>query len=291
MEFGVVLPQVRATWDDTLRFAQTAEEAGFDSVWLIDHLYGFPPQNGILEAWTVMSALAVSTTRVGIGAQVFCQSFRSPALMAKMATTFDHISGGRLRFLLGTGWHEPEYTGFGYPFPPPGERVGQLQDAVRIIRGMWSSGTDPFTYEGRHYQVKDVVNVPPPEREIPIGIGGRGDRVLDLIAREADEWNSPGVALGDYPSRVARFRDRLAAHGRQARQSLQIVFNPGEAEAPGALAMFNPALGLKGSVDQMTERAGELAELGVTGLYGIVAGRRGLEAMAEVLADLRGGLK
>src|SRR2546423_6178687 len=189
MEFGVVLPQTRgATWDQVKDFAIAAEDAGFDSLWVVDHVYGFPPDSGILEAWTMLSALATLTTKVGLGAQVFCQSFRNPALMAKMATTLDLISGGRLHFLLGAGWFEAEYTGFGYDFPPPGVRFEETRDYVEILRGMWDAGTAPFTYGGKHYSVKDVINVPPPGRRIPLGIGGGGDRMLDLTARAADEW-------------------------------------------------------------------------------------------------------
>jgi hypothetical protein len=191
-EFGVILPQFATTWEDLERFARRAEDAGFDSVWAVDHLIGFPrPEDGILEAWTVMSALAAATSRISIGAQVLCQSFRSPALLAKMATTLDLISGDRLRFLVGAGWLEAEYRAFGYPFPPAGDRVAQLEDTVRICRGMFDAGTEAFSYQGRAHSVSDVTNVPAPNRRIPIGIGAVGDRMLDLVARFGDEWNVP----------------------------------------------------------------------------------------------------
>ena len=151
MEFGVVLPQTRgATWDQTLGFAKAAQEAGFDSLWLIDHVYGFPPQSGVLEAWTILSALAPVVPDVGLGAQVFCQSFRNPALMAKMATTLDLVSDGRVHFLVGAGWFQQEYEAFGYDFPPAGVRMGELIDTCHILRGMWDSDGEPFTYEGKH---------------------------------------------------------------------------------------------------------------------------------------------
>src|SRR5688500_1226730 len=117
MRIGVVLPHVGGDWDQVLEAAQHAEEAGADSVWVVDNVLGFPPERGILEAWTVMSALAAATERVEIGAQVHCQSFRNPALFAKMAATLDRISNGRLRLLMGAGWYESEYTQFGYEFP------------------------------------------------------------------------------------------------------------------------------------------------------------------------------
>ena len=287
-EFGVVLPQTRgATWEQTLEFAQAAEAAGFDSLWLIDHVYGFPPDSGILEAWTLLSALAPVTETVGLGAQVFCQSFRNPALMAKMTTTLDLVSGGRMHFLIGAGWFQAEYEGFGYDFPPPGVRFAELRDTVRICRGMWDSNGSPFTYEGKHYRVKDVVNLPAPTRRIPLGIGAGGDRMLDLIAREADEWNCPAALLGTYDERVRFLEERLAKYERDVRRTLQIVFAPGEGDPPAGLAMFNPQLGVVGSEDRMTQRVGELKEKGVSGLFGIVPGRRGMDAMAEALPALR----
>ena len=288
MEFGLVLPQLAgASWDRVTRTAAAAEDAGFDSLWLIDHLLGFPPEGGILEAWTVLSALAATTSRVGLGAQVLCQSFRNPALLAKMATTFQDISGGRLRFLIGAGWYEEEYRAFGYPFPPPGTRFGELRDTVRILRGMWEAQGEPFTYSGAHYSVDSVRNVPPPAAPIPIGIGGTGPRVLDLIAAEADEWNCPASSLPSYGELRAVLEDRLAHHGRQVRRTLQIVFAPGAAEAPPGLAFFNPHLGLRGSTAEMVDRVGQLAEAGISGLFGMVADRSAMEAMAEALPELR----
>ncbi|HZT65039.1 MAG TPA: LLM class flavin-dependent oxidoreductase [Acidimicrobiales bacterium] len=286
MEFGVVVRQVGTGWEGTRRAAEAVEEAGFDSVWLIDHLLGFPPQAGILEAWTALSGLAVATSRVGLGAQVFCQSFRQPALLAKMATTLDLISGGRLHFLVGAGWWEEEYRAFGYQFPPPGVRVGEVEDAVRVLRGLWDAGDRPFTYEGRHARVVDALNLPAPERRIPIGVGGAGPRMLDLAARLADEWNCPAAALPAYPQLRQTLETALADAGRSIRRSCQIVFAPGDADVSG-LAAFNPDLGLRGSTQQMVDRVGELSAMGIDGLYGMPAGRRAIDAVAEALPELR----
>jgi len=288
MEIGIVLPQVQgATWDAALSTAKSAEEAGFDSLWVIDHVYGFPPRAGILEAWTMLAGLAPVTSRVGLGAQVFCQSFRNPALMAKMATTLQLMTAGRLHFLIGAGWFQEEYEAFGWEFPPAGVRFEQLRDTVRILRGMWTSGDEPFTYQGRHYSVSSVINVPPPEPPIRLGIGGSGDRVLDLVAAEADEWNCPAAKLPLYEERTRVLEERLAHHGREVRRTVQIVFSPGDREPPAALQGFHPHLGLKGSVDQMAARLGELAELGVSGVFGMPAGRGAMDAIAEALPALR----
>lgn len=288
MEFGVVLPQVGgATWERTARTAAVAEEGGFDSLWLIDHLLGFPPEGGILEGWTVLAALAARTERVGLGVQVLCQSFRNPGLLAKMATTLHDVSGGRFRFLIGAGWYREEYDAFGYRFPLPGERFEQLRDTVRICRGMWESQGESFTYSGRHYSVDAVRNVPPPVAPIPIGIGGTGRRVLDLIAAEADEWNCPAAALPAYGRLRAELDGRLAHHGREVRRTVQIVFAPGRAQLPGRLGAFNPDLGLRGSTAEMVDRVGQLAADGITGLFGMVPDRAAMEAVAEALPELR----
>ena len=289
MEFGVVIPQ-NGDWKDIVSFAQQAEAAGFDSVWVIDHLVGFPPERGLYEAWTVMSALASATERVGIGAQVLCQSFRSPGLLAKMATTLDVISDGRLRFVIGAGWLEMEYTAFGYQFPSPGRRVAELEDAVRICRGMFDAGSEPFSYEGRTASVQGAINTPAPGRRIPIGVGGGGDRMLDLTARLADEWNSPAILLGALDDRLAHLDKRIAAAGRQAsevKRSAQIVFHPGDEEPPPGVAFFQPHLGLRGSTAQMSERVAELAGKGLSGLYGVVAGVKQLDAVGQALPELR----
>jgi alkanesulfonate monooxygenase SsuD/methylene tetrahydromethanopterin reductase-like flavin-dependent oxidoreductase (luciferase family) len=288
MEFGIVLPQVAgATWERAAATAVVAEAAGFDSLWVVDHVFGFPPEGGILEPWTMLSALAARTERVGLGAQVFCQSFRNPALMAKMATTLQEVSKGRLHFVIGAGWYQQEYEAFGYEFPPAGVRFGQLRDTVRILRGMWDSNGAPFSYDGSHYSVHDALNVPPPPEPIRLGIGGSGPRVLDLAAAEADEWNCPAASLPVYADLKRIVDERAAAYGRDVRRTLQIILAPGDEEPPAGLAFFNPHLGLRGSTARMVDRVGELAAAGVTGLFGMVAGRAALETMAEALPELR----
>lgn len=287
LEFGVLLPQLDAGWEEVRRFARRAEDAGLDSVWVSDHLLGLPPEKGILEAWTVMSAVAGMTERVGVGALVLCQSFRSPGLLAKMATTLDLVSGGRLRFLLGAGWHESEYEAFGLPFPPAGQRVAQTEDAIAICRGMFDARGEPFSHAGRHHSVHEVINAPPANRRIPIGVGCTGDSMLDLTARLADEWNHPAPALGRYDEHRRVFDDRVAEHGREVRRSTQIVFTPGERELAPFFDMFRPDLGIRGSRDQMAQRVGELADAGLTGFYGFVADEQALDELAEALPELR----
>jgi alkanesulfonate monooxygenase SsuD/methylene tetrahydromethanopterin reductase-like flavin-dependent oxidoreductase (luciferase family) len=293
MHVGVVLRQSRTDWAGVLDSARHAEEAGADSVWVVDHLLSMPAQNGILEAWTLLSALAASTQRVELGAQVFCQSFRNPALFAKMAATLDRVSGGRLRMLIGAGWFEDEYKAFGYEFPAAGVLVEQLRDTLRILKGLLSGSEEPFTYEGTHYSVSNALNVPPPPRPIPIEIGGGRDRVLRTIAREADGWNSPAIALGMVDDRLALLRAACERNGRsidELRLTCQITCTVGddEAEQRPEVAMFMPQNGLRGSVEEAIERVNDLASKGIEGCHVIVpSGDRGRACLERLLNEVR----
>ena len=293
MHVGVVLPQVGAEWKDILEAARHAEEVGADSVWVIDHLLGFPTEKGIFEAWTVLSALATATERVQLGAQVFCQSFRNPALFAKMAATLDQISGGRFRLLIGAGWYEPEYQAFGFEFPEPSVRVGELTDTIRILKGMLSSG-DAFTYEGKHYKVQEVMNIPTPvQSPFPIEVGAARDRMLRLVAREADGWNCPGAILPVLDDRLGTLQRACESAGRsisELRLSIQIPCAVGDdkAKTHPRLAGFNPDAGLIGSVDQAADRAGELMSKGLTDFLTIVPpGSSGRACLERLVTEVR----
>jgi alkanesulfonate monooxygenase SsuD/methylene tetrahydromethanopterin reductase-like flavin-dependent oxidoreductase (luciferase family) len=296
MHIGVVLPQVAADWDKVIEAAEHAESVGADSLWVIDHVLGFPPPKGILEAWTVMSAVAATTSRVQIGAQVLCQSFRNPALLAKMAATLDRISSGRLRMLVGAGWFEQEYMQYGWDFPAPGVRIGELRDTVRILKGLLSPH-ESFTYEGKHHSVKNAVNLPAPvQNPLPIEIGGAGERLIRTVAWLGDGWNCPGAALPMLDSRLDLLRVECDNRGRsldELRLSCQIVCAVGDDDAaqhPG-MAMFSPQEGFIGSVDQAAGRARELMDKGLTDFNVIVGpgprGRACLERMMEVRAKVR----
>lgn len=295
MHIGVVLPQVGADWEKVVESASHAEEVGADSVWVIDHVLGFPPPRGILEAWTVMSAVAASTSRVEIGGQVLCQSFRNPALLAKMAATLDRISNGRLRMLVGAGWYEQEYRQYGWDFPAPGVRIGELRDTIRILKGLLSQH-ESFTYEGHHHSVKDAVNLPlPVQQPLPIEIGGAGDRLMRTVAFMGDGWNCPGGALRMLDDRLALLTATTEERGRsmdELRLSCQIVCAVGDDEAanhPG-MAMFDPQQGFIGSIDDAKDRARELIDKGVTDFNCVVGpgprGRACLERLIEAREKL-----
>ena len=167
-----------------------AETDGFDSVWLADHLlYRDPgePTRGIWESWTILAALAEATRRVELGTLVLCNSFRNPAVLAKMATAADEVSAGRLILGIGAGWNEPEYQAFGMPFD---HRVGRLEEALQILRPLLRDGHVDFA--GQYYQARNCDDAPrgPRPEGPPLMVGGEGPRLLRLAAQHADLWNT-----------------------------------------------------------------------------------------------------
>jgi len=170
--------------------AQQAETDGFDSLWLADHLlYRTPgaPTRGIWECWTILAALAEATERVAIGTLVLCNSFRNPSILAKMATTVDEVSGGRLILGVGAGWNEPEYQAFGLPFD---HRVDRFEEALQILKPLLQEGHVDFA--GQYYQARNCDDVPRGPRQAgpPLLVGSEGPRMLKLTAQYADLWNT-----------------------------------------------------------------------------------------------------
>jgi alkanesulfonate monooxygenase SsuD/methylene tetrahydromethanopterin reductase-like flavin-dependent oxidoreductase (luciferase family) len=199
MSFGAIEERVAA-----------AEEAGFHSVWLMDHLAapGLPDAD-TLEAWTVATALAARTTRIRIGHLVLCDAFRHPALLAKMAATLDVLSNGRLELGLGWGSVEQELRSFGFASDGPAVRAGRLSETIDILRLMFAGHR--FDYEGRHYRLENAIGRPVPAQErVPVHVGGGGARLtLPLVARHADWWNCPSYAvdrLGELRMQIGQAR-------------------------------------------------------------------------------------
>ena len=160
----------------------------FSTIWVADHLqFGDSPR---VEAWTVLTYLAALFPRFRVGHLVLSQSFRNPALLAKMAATLQELSGGRYILGLGAGWHEEEYRAFGYDYPRGGVRVRQLEEALEIIRAMWTQS--PATFHGQHYRVDGAYCEPRPDPPIPIMVGTNGPRALRVVARLADMWSWDG---------------------------------------------------------------------------------------------------
>lgn len=174
--------------------ATTAEQSGFDSVWVMDHLYQIanvgPETDPMLEAYTLLAALAARTSKASLGTMVTGVTYRNPALLAKEVTTLDVISKGRAILGIGAAWNESEHAGYGFEFPAVKERMDRLEEALQICRGMFTQ--ERFTFEGRYYRTSDVLNEPRPIRAagIPILVGGGGEkRTLRLVAKYADACN------------------------------------------------------------------------------------------------------
>jgi len=185
------------SYQKTREIAQQAEEAGFDSLWLYDHMFyrgEDHPTIGIWECWTFLSALADATQRVELGTLVACSSFRNPALLAKMAITLDEVSQGRLILGLGAGWNKPEYKAFGWPFD---HRVSRFEEALQIIRPLLKEGRVDF--EGKYYQARECEIRPfgPRKGGLPLMVGCGGTRMLRLTAKYADLWNTGYLGLPD----------------------------------------------------------------------------------------------
>ena len=189
--FGVTLPQIKRPWVAAAGAARAFESMGFDSLWVCDHLYGpQSPQLPILEAWSMIAAVAAITERVELGTLVTPAGMRNPAQLGKTIATVDNIAGGRVIAGLGGGWMPREFTDFGMPFHGTGQRLKQLAETVELFKRMWGD-EDEVTFDGDFVKASGVVCQPKPPRKVPILIGGAGEQVtMKIAAREADIWNN-----------------------------------------------------------------------------------------------------
>ena len=214
MDFGLDVAQHQLTWEELLERARFADDVGFDGVWLFDHftaLYG-DPTGPCLEAWTLLGALAAATERVRLGALVTGVTYRHPAVLATQAITVDHVSGGRLELGLGAAWHGDEHRELGIDFPPTGERIDRLEEAIEVVRLLMS--TDDASFDGEHYRLEHATYRPRPVQQPhpPLWIGGSGEkRMLPLVGRVADVWHTFGA-----PAEIARKARIVAAHAERA---------------------------------------------------------------------------
>jgi len=224
MKLGVIVPQgwtgeydgweTERAWARTVAVAQQADRLGFESIWLFDHFHTRPrPTDEItFESFTTLSALAALTDRVRLGQVVICNGFRNPALTAKMASTMDAISGGRMELGIGAGWKRDEWNASGYGFPETSVRLAMLHDALEVISRMLEPGRATHaTYEGPHHRVADARNVPKPVQPngMPIMVGGNGPNVTwRLAARYADELNVDGLSPDEVREALPTIRAR-----------------------------------------------------------------------------------
>jgi alkanesulfonate monooxygenase SsuD/methylene tetrahydromethanopterin reductase-like flavin-dependent oxidoreductase (luciferase family) len=216
VQFGINLPADQldkarrgryvADLDRALRLA-----AGhFHGAWIIDHLqFG---DADVLEGFTTLSYMAARHPQLAFGHSVLCQSFRNPALVAKMAATLQFLTGGRFILGMGAGWHEEEYRAYGYDFPPAGVRVAQLDEALRIVKALWTQ--ERVTFEGRHYRVRDARCEPRPDPAPPVLVGAFRPKMLRLAAAQADWWDVSSTGPERYRRLAGQFDRACAAVGR-----------------------------------------------------------------------------
>jgi F420-dependent oxidoreductase-like protein len=201
-----------------LGLARQADTLGFESVWLLDHLQTMPEpiDAPLFESFTSLAAFAGATARVRLGQMVLCAGFRNPALTAKMVSTLDVMSGGRMQLGIGAGWKEDEWRAFGYGFPTTRERLAILRDQLEVISAMLAPGH--AAYEGTHAQVTDAINEPRglQRPRVPIMVGGNGPNVTwRLAARYADELNLDGLTPDELREALPVIRDRCREIGRE----------------------------------------------------------------------------
>jgi F420-dependent oxidoreductase-like protein len=248
LRYGLKLSQ-NATIDQYRAVWRIADEADFDHCWCMDHFatLGSRDDGPIFEAWTLLAAMAATTSRTRIGCAVTGNTYRHPAVLAKAAVTVDHLSGGRLEFGIGAGWAENEHTMLGLPFGTAGDRADLLEEACQVIRLLWTQARASFA--GRHYQLTGAVAEPKPVQRPhpPIWIGGAGRRrTLRIAAQHASVWNAPGGS----PEEVAELSGVLDRHcadvGRdpsEIRRSVQVRM-PAAPDELLALAAAYAAVGV-----------------------------------------------
>ena len=229
--FGVHIGQQNLSAADLRALWRRLDAAGVDWISVWDHFYEAPFQGGgqaHFEALTTLGALAAETRHARIGCLVFCAGYRNPALLAKAATTLDHLSGGRFELGLGAGWHVQEALAYGYPFPDIGTRLDMLDEAAAVVRRLLDE--DRVTFAGRHFQVDDATCRPKPvQSRLPLWVGGRGEkRTLEIAARRADGWNAAYVSAAEF-GRLAGVLDQWCeAEGRDPatiRRGVNIAFH------------------------------------------------------------------
>lgn len=258
IEFGVVLRQQKIEFPEITDAALLCDELGYHSVWFYDHLLG---QGGldldIYEAWTLMSALSSVTKRVRLGTMVLCGAFRPPSLLAKMASTLDVISGGRLEFAIGAGWFEPEFRAYGYDFPDTRTRIEELSEAVSIIKSMWTEESPSFS--GKYHRIESAYCNPKPVQKPhpPVMIGGSGEKyLLRAVAELADEWNCPASSALEYDKKIAALKKHCADIGRDSSeirisQQTVCVLARSESELPEKLEKAQRRYGFFGDIERL----------------------------------------
>jgi F420-dependent oxidoreductase-like protein len=301
----VSIPDPTDKWKKTVEVAQLAEKLGFDSIWVYDHFHNVPrpAHETVFECWTVMSAISQLTSTIRLGQMVGCNLYREPSLLAKITSTLDVISGGRLDWGIGAGWYENECRGYGYDFPEPKVRIAMLRECVEIVRSMWTQ--EETTYDGKYYTMLRGNCDPKPLQKPhpPIWIGGGGEQLtLRVVARYADCSN-----FGGSPEEFARKREILKGHcvavGRDESE-IRKTWSPDvfirrtekEIKAAGSLSLRADPFddwqknNLVGTVEQVSEKVQKYIDLGCSGFIPWCAdypSTETVELFAEVMKNFR----
>lgn len=293
LRLGVQLPEVEreVRWPELVAIAQAAEEVGFDSVWVGDHLLyrgDGRPERGPFEAWSILAGLAACTERVDLGPLVACAGFRPPALLAKAALTVDEMSGGRLVLGLGCGWNRAEFDAFGLPFD---HRVDRFEESFVVIRRLLAG--ERVTLHGRYVDVEDAVLLPRPTRRPRLMVGSNSPRMLAITLPIVDRWNTWWEDYGNTADGFARLNAEITSAAEQAgRQAAEIersacvlvVLDPSSNERPVPEGI-RP---LQGSMGAIADGLCQLAAAGADEAILVVSPitQRSVEKLGQALALL-----
>ncbi len=296
VEFGLQLagfPPEGEADRDVERFYRRMVEAlspEFTTLWVSDHLqFGEAPE---LEAWTRLTYLAALFPHLKVGHLVLSQSFRNPALLAKMGATLQHLSGGRFILGIGAGWHEEEYRAYGYDFPSGGTRVAQLAEAIQVIRALWTAS--PATFHGEHYRIDNAYCEPRPDPIPPILIGTNGPKALRVTARLADgwSWDAPMASYERVYPELCKACDEVgrdpASIWMTAGAEVNFPDDPADfvAEFPQELYPDFPIQPLGPTPADAVEQLRPLVELGVTHVMIAPSNLRTLQRFSAEVAPL-----
>jgi probable F420-dependent oxidoreductase len=293
LRVGIQLPEVErdVRWPEYVAMARAAEEVGFDSIWLGDHLLyrgDGRPERGPWEAWTTLAGLAAVTERVTLGPLVACAAFHPPGLLAKMAASIDELSGGRFVLGIGAGWNRTEFDAFGIPFD---HRVSRFEEAFAIVRSLLAG--ERVTIDGRFHRAGDAVLLPTPSRRTPLMIGSDGERVLRIALPHVDAWNTWYDRYGNTPEGFAALNARIDAAavdaGREpsdiARSAcVRLVLDRTADERP-----VDPACPpLEGSPERIADGLRAIAQAGADETILVITpiGERSIRELGAVLAAL-----
>ncbi|UCG40013.1 MAG: LLM class F420-dependent oxidoreductase [Acidimicrobiia bacterium] len=297
MRFGAFVPQGwrldlvgierEDEWSTMVDVAQTIERAGYESLWVYDHFHTVPvpTQEVTYEAWTLMAALATVTDTVRLGQMCTCNSYRPPSYLAKVAASIDVISGGRVEMGIGAGWYAHEYAGYGYPFPKPSERIGQLREGVEIMQRMWTE--DEVHFEGKHYTLEGAICQPKPIQDphIPFWVAGGGEQLTLRVAARYAQYTNFGANLEEFNHKSDVLRGHCEDIGRDfgeitRSKNFNVICAATEAEVDALVAelvdRYRPFIGdeaaeaapnrwgfLRGTPEQLAETLRPWADVGM----------------------------